>query len=95
MSLTLWTPARGARWLPRMAPSPEPQPGLGRALRQLREERGLTQEEVAHRADLHATWISHLESGRINPRWGVARRLAAALDVDLSELAALAEKLGP
>jgi transcriptional regulator with XRE-family HTH domain len=76
-----------------MAPRTEPQPGLGRAIRQLRTERGLSQEELGLRAGIHPTWISHLESGRNNPAWGSVRRLAAALGVKLSELAALAEEL--
>ena len=71
----------------------EPQEGLGAALRELRLERGLSQEEVAHRAALHPTWISHLESGRENPAWGTVRRLATALDVPLSLLAERAESL--
>ena len=76
-----------------MAPRTEPQPGLGRAIRQLRTERGLSQEELGLRAEIHPTWISHLESGRNNPAWGSVRRLAAALEVKLSELAELAEEL--
>ena len=76
-----------------MAPRTEPQPGLGRAIRQLRTERGLSQEEVGLRAEIHPTWISHLESGRNNPAWGSVRRIAAALGVRLPELAALAEEL--
>jgi transcriptional regulator with XRE-family HTH domain len=76
-----------------MAPRTEPQPGLGRAIRQLRTERGLSQEELGLRAEIHPTWISHLESGRNNPAWGSVRRIAAALDVKLSGLAALAEEL--
>ena len=76
-----------------MAPRTEPQPGLGRAIRQLRTERGLSQEELGLRAEIHPTWISHLESGRNNPAWGSVRRIAAALGVPLSELAALAEEL--
>jgi transcriptional regulator with XRE-family HTH domain len=75
-----------------MAPRTEPQPGLGRAIRQLRTERGLSQEELGLRAEIHPTWISHLESGRNNPAWGSVRRIAAALDVKLAELAALAEE---
>ena len=75
-----------------MAPRTEPQPGLGRAIRQLRTERGLSQEELGLRAEIHPTWISHLESGRNNPAWGSVRRIAAALDVRLSELARLAEE---
>jgi DNA-binding XRE family transcriptional regulator len=76
-----------------MPPSPDPQTGLAAAIRQLREERGMTQEELAHAAGLHPTRISHLESGRVNPRWGVARRIAVALDVQLVDLAALSERL--
>ena len=76
-----------------MAPRTEPQPGLGKAIKRLRTERGLSQEEVGLRAEIHPTWISHIESGRNNPAWGSVRRIAAALDVRLSELAALAEEL--
>ena len=77
-----------------MAPRTEPQPGLGRAIKQLRTERGLSQEALGLRADIHPTWISHIESGRNNPAWGSVRRIASALDVRLSELAALSEELG-
>jgi transcriptional regulator with XRE-family HTH domain len=76
-----------------MAPRTEPQPGLGRAIKKLRTEQGLSQEEVGLRAEIHPTWISHIESGRNNPAWGSVRRIAAALGVKLSELAALAEEL--
>jgi transcriptional regulator with XRE-family HTH domain len=73
----------------------EPQLGLGAALREFRLSRGLSQEELAHRAALHPTWISHLESGRENPSWATVRRLALALDVTLADLAARAEALEP
>lgn len=53
----------------------------------------MTQEDLAHATGLHPTRISHLESGRVNPRWGVARRVARALGVSLPELASLAEEL--
>jgi transcriptional regulator with XRE-family HTH domain len=76
-----------------MAPRTEPQPGLGRAIRQVRTERGLSQEELGLRAEIHPTWISHLESGRNNPAWGSVKRVATALGVKLSELAAVAEEL--
>jgi transcriptional regulator with XRE-family HTH domain len=79
--------------LHRMAPSPDPQPGLARAIAQLRKERGLTQEQLAELAQQHPTRISHLESGRVNPRWGVVRRIASALGVSMKDLAALAEEL--
>ena len=75
-----------------MAPRTEPQPGLGRAIRQRREEQGLSQEELGLAAEIHPTWISHIESGRNNPAWGSVRRIATALDLTLSELAKRAEE---
>jgi transcriptional regulator with XRE-family HTH domain len=69
----------------------DPQIGLGKAIRTLRQEKKLSQEALGHKAEIHPTWISHIESGRINPTWGNVRRIAAGLDVPLEELAALAE----
>ena len=46
----------------------EPQEALGRAIRQLRDERGLKQKDLAQAADMNVTAISHLEHGRVNPR---------------------------
>jgi transcriptional regulator with XRE-family HTH domain len=71
----------------------DPQIGLGKAIRKLRQEGRLSQETLGHRADIHPTWISHLESGRVNPTWGNIRRIAIGLRVPLPELAALAEDL--
>jgi transcriptional regulator with XRE-family HTH domain len=71
----------------------EPQEALGRAIRQLRDARGLTQKELADAADVNATAISHIERGRTNPAWGTVKRIAAALDVRVSEVAARAEQL--
>lgn len=76
-----------------MAPRTEPQPALGAAIKQRREELGLSQEELGHAAGIHPTWISHIESGRNNPAWGSVKRIAAALDLKVSELAARAEEL--
>jgi transcriptional regulator with XRE-family HTH domain len=75
-----------------MAPRTDPQISLGQAIRQTRTDRGLSQEEVAHGADLHPTWLSHVEAGR-NPAWGTVRRIATALGVEVSELARLAEEI--
>jgi transcriptional regulator with XRE-family HTH domain len=71
----------------------DPQIGLSKAIRQLRMELHLSQEALGMAADIHPTWISHLESGRVNPTWGNVRRLAYGLRVALPELAALAEDL--
>ncbi|HEU5252704.1 MAG TPA: helix-turn-helix transcriptional regulator [Solirubrobacterales bacterium] len=71
----------------------EPQVGLAKAIRQLRREVKLSQEALGLLADIHPTWISHIESGRVNPTWGNVRRIAIGLRVPLPELAALAEDL--
>lgn len=75
-----------------MAPRSDPQIALGQAIRQTRLARGLSQEQVAHGADLHPTWLSHIEGGS-NPAWGTVRRIAFALGVEVSELARLAEEI--
>jgi transcriptional regulator with XRE-family HTH domain len=76
-----------------MAPRKEPQPALGQAIRRLRTARDLSQEELGHLAEIHPTWISHIESGRTNPAWGTVRRIAGVLEVPLSEIVLLAESL--
>jgi transcriptional regulator with XRE-family HTH domain len=76
-----------------MAHSAEPQPALGKAIRRVRERVGLTQEELGLRAGIHPSWVSHIENGGNNPAWGTVRRLAAALDVKMLELVALAERI--
>ena len=71
----------------------EPQIGLSRAIRQFRTDIHLSQEALGLRVDIHPTWISHLESGRVNPSWGNVRRIACGLWVPLPVLAARAEDL--
>jgi transcriptional regulator with XRE-family HTH domain len=73
--------------------SPDPQVALGRAIRLRREERGISQQALAEDAGLDPTWISHLESGRQNPAWGTADRIARALCWETWRLAKLADEL--
>jgi len=75
-----------------MAPRSDPQVALGQAIRQTRLARGLSQEEVAHGADLHPTWLSHIEGGS-NPAFGTLKRIASALGVEVPDLARLAEEI--
>jgi transcriptional regulator with XRE-family HTH domain len=69
----------------------DPQIGLAKAIRKLRTDGDLSQEALGERAEIHPTWISHIESGRINPTWGNMRRIAHGLKVPLPRLAQLAE----
>lgn len=59
---------------------------VARNVRAFREDRGLSQEEVADRARVHTTYLSGIENGRRNPTVDVLERLAAALSVRPSEL---------
>lgn len=59
----------------------------------MRQRKGLTQEELASRANLHGTDISGLESGRRNPTLKGLRQVSRALGIATSELLALAEDL--
>ena len=68
---------------------------LGLAVRELRRQRGMSQEELAQASGLHPTYISGIERGLRNPTWRSIGRVCKALDVKLSELAARAERLEP
>lgn len=59
---------------------------LSRNVRQLRQARGLTQQQMSKLSDLpRATW-ANLESGGANPTLAVLHRVAIALQVPLEEL---------
>ena len=66
---------------------------LGAAVRARREERGLSQADLATRARLHLTYVSGVESGKRNASWNALVALAAALGVAPSELVAHAERI--
>lgn len=60
--------------------------GVSKAIQERREEIGLSQEEVAHRAGLHRTYISDIERGARNPSLKTLARLSEALEVSTSNL---------
>jgi transcriptional regulator with XRE-family HTH domain len=65
----------------------------GDALRELRAERGISQERLAESAGLDRTYVSGIERGERNPSLTNLLKLAAALEVALSELATRAEAM--
>jgi transcriptional regulator with XRE-family HTH domain len=75
-----------------MRHSSRPQPGLGVAIRQLREKKKETQEALAEQAGIAIPTLSHIEAGHANPTWATARDIATALGVSITELAKLSEK---
>lgn len=64
---------------------------LGRAVRAIRDERGLSQVQLADATGFIQAWISHVERGKRNPSWNNVVRLAEGLGVSVSELATRAE----
>jgi transcriptional regulator with XRE-family HTH domain len=75
-----------------MAPSQRPQRALGKAIRQLREERGATQEAVAHKAGVTAATYGLIERGQSNPTWATLSDIAKALGVSMVEIARIADQ---
>jgi len=75
-----------------MRRSDQPQPALGKAIRQLREKQGTTQEDLAHAADITTGTLSLIERGHANPTWSTVRQIADALDQSIADVAAQAVK---
>jgi transcriptional regulator with XRE-family HTH domain len=64
---------------------------LGRAIRRLRNEQGLSIEVLALDAGLHPTYLSGIERGVRNPTWSKLCDLADTLNVPVSAIAGEAE----
>lgn len=59
---------------------------FGRRLKELRQQQGLSQEELAFRAGLHRTYVGGIERGERNLTLKNIQRLADALGVDIKAL---------
>lgn len=59
---------------------------LGRRIRHMREERGWTQEELAHRAGMTVVYLSGIERGKQNPSFRKLKGLAEAFSITLVAL---------
>jgi len=64
-------------------------------LKQLREERGITQEQLAFDAGITASALSRIERGLNSPGWTTVRQIARALGVSLVELVSAVEDARP
>ncbi|MEP2735362.1 MAG: helix-turn-helix transcriptional regulator [Erythrobacter sp.] len=54
---------------------------LGSNVKRLRLVMGLSQEEFAHRANVHRTYVSDIELGKRNPTIEIVEQFAVALNV--------------
>ncbi len=59
---------------------------FGQRLREIRQKKGLSQEELAFLAGLHRTYVSSAERGQRNVSLVNIEKLARALEVDITEM---------
>ena len=59
---------------------------IGKNIKRLREESGLSQEDLAHKASFYRTYIGHLENAKYTPSAYTLYKISEALKVDLSKL---------
>lgn len=77
-----------------MPSTDEPQLALGRAIKKLRENRGMSPQLLADRAAVDVEHLEAIESGEGDTaRWNTVASVAGALDTSVREVAALAEAL--
>lgn len=65
---------------------PTIQERFGLAVKLIREECEMTQEDLAHKAGIHRTYLSDIERGFRNPSLVNIEKLALALKISLPEL---------
>lgn len=66
--------------------------GLGIAVRRRRHKLKLSQEAFAEKAEIHRTYVSSIELGKVDLGLRVAEKVAKALGATLSTLIREAEK---
>ncbi len=66
---------------------------LGLAVRQIRNEKGLSQEDLAYSIDKDQPSINRLERGRINPSYLYLLEITFGLEVKLEDITQLADKI--
>ena len=59
---------------------------LANRIRELRDQKGISQEELAHRAGLSRTGMGFLETGKRWPRLDTLMKVADGLNIAVDEL---------
>ncbi len=59
---------------------------IGKKLREARDRKKLTQEQVAKQADITGSYYARIERGEENPSLEVLKKLSKALNVKSSEI---------
>jgi len=66
---------------------------IGRAIKQSRENKGLSQEVLSGLANIDRSYLSKIELGLRNPTIVLLYKLAKALDINASEILKAAEEM--
>ncbi|HEX4838346.1 MAG TPA: helix-turn-helix transcriptional regulator [Solirubrobacteraceae bacterium] len=69
-----------------MATPDQLQRNLGMAVKTLRSNLGITQEELSNRTGVHPTYISDVERGARNPSWAALVKLVHGMNATMAEL---------
>jgi transcriptional regulator with XRE-family HTH domain len=78
--------------LPKMVAEPSAgTPGVGRRIHALREAMGLSLRDLAERCGVSAPMLSQVERGETSPTLAIAAKIAAGLELTLSQLLRLDE----
>jgi transcriptional regulator with XRE-family HTH domain len=72
-----------------------PSARFGHVIRQLREARGWSQEQLAGQASLNRSYMGEIERAAAMPSLATAEKLAQALDYRLSDLISRCEDSAP
>ena len=59
---------------------------IGKKIRELRKSKGLTQERLAEKADLHPTYVGAIERREVNVSINTLQKIADALEVNVETL---------
>ena len=59
---------------------------VGKTIKALRMSKNMTQDELAYRANISPSYLSAIERGITDTTISTAKRLAKALEIDLSQL---------
>ena len=66
---------------------------LGKLIRKLRKEKGLSLRKLAEKVDISFVNIAHIENGRVVTSEEIINQLAKALDYDVDKLLAAADSV--
>ena len=69
-----------------------PEEAFGKALTELRVERGITQEELAHKLGYHLSYIGQVERGLKSPTLRTVFNIADAFGISITSLLARTEE---